>query len=131
MKEVIKECNKLAVGGARRTECSIVSFDAIQDFPAMLRYLQGVDVLVSPPCSLWHPAAANCSAVSACSTVQCQGCAPGNSRLDCAAGSPCLEEFQGMHRTSEQHLQRGEFEPWNLMICRSACMGQAWSMPSS
>jgi len=54
MDEVISQCNGLVVGHGRSANCSLVTFDAEQDFPATVQLLQSMDVLVCYPKSLVH-----------------------------------------------------------------------------
>ena len=44
--EVIRQCNGFPLSHARIANCSLVSFDADQDFPDTVQLLQDVDVLV-------------------------------------------------------------------------------------
>ena len=44
--EVMRQCNGLPLGHGRRADCDLVSFDADQDFPDVVRLLQDMDVLV-------------------------------------------------------------------------------------
>ena len=48
LRDLLAACSSKLSGAGRRSTCSALSFDGIQDFPGLLRELQTVDVLVMP-----------------------------------------------------------------------------------
>ncbi len=53
--EVAQRCRGLAPADGRALICTIISFDDISDFPALLRELQTIDILVWPCTSFLFP----------------------------------------------------------------------------
>ena len=55
LEEVAQRCRDLAPADGRALTCTIISFDDIGDFPALLGELQTIDILVRPCKNVCHP----------------------------------------------------------------------------
>jgi hypothetical protein len=47
LEEVTQRCRGIAPADGTALNCTVISFDAIEDYPALLAELQGIDILVS------------------------------------------------------------------------------------
>lgn len=47
LEEVTQRCRGAAPADGAAINCTVISFDNVTDFPALLRELQGIDILVN------------------------------------------------------------------------------------
>ena len=87
--DILTACNEELQAAGRPAHCTALSFDGVNDFPALLRELQTVDVLVSLLQGMADRRVASCIIpASVCLCSYFQGRSRGESYHACAPSAP-------------------------------------------